>query len=300
MGKKTENKKGSKKKAESKPKKTKLLLIIPIIVILGIIIIFLFLQNPAEAGDDVNAQLIIEYGIVQVKHGTGSWTIAENGLLLYQSDSLKTGENTSASVVLFKSSIIRLDSNTEITIQELIKELETNVSIYQDSGRTWNTVRKISGIDNYEVQTPTTVASVRGTSFVVNVSEFGDTTYGVINGSLNVSITENGTILDTEEIKDNESVKVEHDKLYKPLFKESLKKDEWIIKNEEKDEKMIQDEKAKLYKRIEQYIPQFKLRYNITDIEIDTLIEGYLRGYYEDYDIPDNVPDWILDLIKLP
>jgi hypothetical protein len=244
--------------------------------------------------------LIIEYGTVEVRHVGGSWNLADSGMLLYQSDSIRTGENTSASIIIFKSSIIRLDSNTEITIREIIDEVETNVTIEQNSGRTWNTVRKISGIDNYEVQTPTTVASVRGTSFLVNVTEEGGTSYGVVNGSLNVSSKKNGTIIDTIKLKENESVKIEPDKIYKPLEKDKLKKDEWIEKNKQKDEKMIEDEKAELYKKIQQYIPQLKERYGITDEEIDALIEGYLRGYYNDYEMPEEVPEWILNLLELP
>ena len=42
---------------------------------------------------------------------------------LYESDSIKTGEDTSASIILFKSSIIRLDNNTEVTIGKLIQEV---------------------------------------------------------------------------------------------------------------------------------------------------------------------------------
>jgi hypothetical protein len=301
LGKKTEKDKEMEpgKKSESNTNSKKFLVIIPIIVIVVIALFFILSQNPVEASDEANAQLIIDYGIVEVKHVGGTWSSADNGMLLYQSDSIRTGDNTSASVILFKSSIIRLDSNTEITLREIIDEEETNVTIDQNSGRTWNTVRKISGIDNYEVQTPTTVASVRGTSFLVNVTENGGTSYGVVNGSLNVSSKKNGTIIDTIKLKENESVKIDPDKIFKPLEKEKLKKDEWIDKNLEKYEKVIQEEKAELYKKIEQYIPQIKERYGITDEEIDALIEGYLRGHYKDYDVPDTVPDWILNLLDI-
>lgn len=300
MAKKTKKKKEENKKPKSNSKKMRFLLIIPVIVIIALIIFILFAPNPAEASDESYAQLLIEYGTVQVEHGDGIWTIAENGLLLYQSDSIKTGDNTSASVVLFKSSIIRLDSNTEITLFEIIAEEENKVTINQNSGRTWNTVRKISGIDNYEVQTPTTVASVRGTSFTVIVSDLtGETSYGVINGSLNVSSKKNDTIIDTINLKENESVNVDPKDIFKPLEKESLEEDEWINENIEKDEQMILDEKEELYEKLGQYIPQMMARYNITEGEIDALIEGYLRGYYKDYPIPENIPDWIMELIAL-
>ena len=117
----------------------KFLLIIPVIVILCIIGFVWFIQTPSVSADVVTAQLVIEYGDVEVKHTGESWITAENGMLLYKSDSVKTGDNTSASVILFESSIIRLDSNTEITLQEILQEAgKTSVTIQQDAGRTWN------------------------------------------------------------------------------------------------------------------------------------------------------------------
>jgi hypothetical protein len=122
----------------------------------------------------------------------------------------------------------------------------------------------------------------------------------VINGSLNVSSKKNDTIIDTINLNENESVNVDPKDIFKPLEKEPLEEDEWINENIEKDEQMILDEKEELYKRIGQYIPQMMDRYNITEWEIDALIEGYLRGYYKDYPIPENIPDWIMELIVLP
>ena len=88
--------------------RNKFLYIIPIIIIICIIAIVLFVVMSPQV---VKAQLIIESGDVQVKHDGGSWSSAENGMLLYQSDIVKTGDNTTSSIILFESSIIRLDSN---------------------------------------------------------------------------------------------------------------------------------------------------------------------------------------------
>lgn len=299
MGINTEKEISSKKNPIPNSKIKKIYLIIPIIVIIAIALFFLLAQNPVEASDEANAQLIIDYGIVEVKQVGGIWESAENGMLLFQSDSIRTGENTSASVILFKSSIIRLDSNTEITIREIIKEEEINVTIDQNSGRTWNTVRKISGIDNYEVQTPTTVASVRGTSFIVDVTILGETLFGVVNGTVNVSSVKNGTIIYSIDVKENESVSIVPDKIHDPIKIKPLEKDDWIKENEILDEEMILDEKEDFYKKINPYIPELKQRYGITDEEIDIMIEGYLRGYYAEHEFPEGVPEWILELIEL-
>jgi len=281
------------KKTKSLSSRIKILLIISIVVIICIVGLFWFMQS----SNTVKAQLIIESGDIQVKHAGGSWISAQNGMDLYQSDSVKTGVNASASIVFFKSSIIRLDSNTEITLQEIIQSADgTNVKINQDAGRTWNTVAKISGIDNYEVQTPTTVASVRGTAFVVIVDANGTTYYGVEHGVLNVSSISDGIIQDVIDVSGNESVIVYIDLVSESLEIKPFEKDDWVVENLLQDDQFRGDVKEELYSRIEQYIPELKELYGISDEELDVLIDGYLLGYYA---LPPETPDWIREIIEL-
>lgn len=277
---------------KSKPQKKRFLLIIPVIIIICIIGFIWFTQTSTV----VQAQLIIESGTVQVKQDGGSWTFAENGMLLSQSYSVKTGDNTSASIILFESSIIRLDSNTEITLQEMIQQAETSIKIHQDSGRTWNSVLKISGIDDYEVQTPTTIASVRGTAFVVIVESNGTTYYGVSHGVLNVSSVSDGLIQGTIDVSGNESVIVYVDMIGQTLEIEPFDIDDWILENLLMDDQFKSDVKEEIYSRIEPYIPELKETYGVTDEELEVLLDGYLEGYF---DLPPETPDWIRDLIEL-
>lgn len=292
------------KKTKTTSSKIKILFIVSIVVIICIVGLFWFMQSP----NVVKAQLIIESGDIQVKHDGGSWISAQNGMDLYQSDSIKTGVNASASIVFFKSSIIRLDSNTEVNLQEIIQSADgTNVKIKQDAGRTWNTVAKISGIDNYDVQTPTTIASVRGTSFDVYIKPDGKTDVGVSRGIVNVSRIKNGQVIDAIEVKKNEAVTVDPDAIDQPLEIKTFEKDEWVLENQQKDEDILThgissyinstiNVKDALYDRIEQYIPELKELYGITDEELDVLIDGYLLGYY---DLPPETPNWIREIFEL-
>jgi hypothetical protein len=281
----------SKKSTKSTSLKRLLFIIIPLIVIISIIGILWFTQS----SNTVSAQLVINYGNVDVKHAGSSWMAATSGMLLYQSDALRTGDDTYASVILFESSIIRLDSNTEILLKEIIQQAKTtNITIEQESGRTWNTIQKISGIDNYEVQTPTTVASVRGTTFDVNITTFGTTNVSVLNGTVNVSKLLNGTILESIEVHENESVVVDP-QANESLGKKSLVKDEWILRNLGEDETLRAQLKQELYARIEPYIPELKERYGMTDEELNILLDGYLKGYF---DLPPETPQWIRDIIE--
>jgi hypothetical protein len=271
-------------------------LILPIIVIICVIALIWIVLNPdVLSSEQAEAQLIIESGIVEVKHEGGSWTTAETGMDLSQSDSVRTGNNSSASIIIFKTSLVRLDSNTKVTLEELIREEETRVTIQQDSGRTWNTVSKISGIDNYDVQTPTTVASIRGTAFVVIVQENGSTYYGVSHGILNVSSISEGVIQDTVNVSGNESVLVVIDLINESLETKPFEMDEWVIENLLTDDQFVEDLKQELYTRIEEYIPDLKAEFGINDEEIDALLEGYILGHWV---LPEDTPEWIKELFE--
>lgn len=303
-GKNVKSKKINESKSIKKVDKKIYFLIIAIVIIISIVGIFWFLQG----SDIVKAQLIIDSGDVFVKHDGESWIEAQNGMILYESDSIKTDNNSFATIVLFESSVIRLDSNTEIMIKEIIDfEGENNILIQQDSGRTWNTVLKISGIDNYEVQTPTTVATVRGTSFDIHILENGTTDSGVSRGVVIISSYKNGKVIDSIEVLINESVWIDPELINKSLKKKPFEKDDWVIGNEKKDVDIITlgissfinsdiNVKQMLYERIEPYIPELKSRYGMTDEELDVLIDGYLLGLY---DLPPETPEWIMEIIEI-
>jgi hypothetical protein len=294
------NKKIDIKKVNSSKKNSKEFrwnkLILSIIIIIFICII-IFLWFFVLTGDVVKAQLIIESGNVEIKHNDESWIIGKNGMVLYQSDIIKTGNNTEASVVLFESSIVRLDSNSEIMLKEILVNVDkTSVTIEQTAGRTWNTVLKVSGIDDYEVQTPTTVASVRGTSFDIYLLSVNTTDVGVGKGIVFITKVINDNVVDSIELKMNQAVSVYSDNIDQILKIKDFVFDDWVLKNLEKDETFKSDVKADLYERIDPYIDDIKERWGVTDDELDVLVTGYING---NFDLPSNTPDWIVELLEL-
>ena len=290
---KTDTKSENKKVKSSRKRFLPLIFIIIIISIVGLIWLTL---NPQVGAEEAKAQLIIEDGTVEIKHAGESWTSAENGIYLYKSDSIKTGDNTSASIILFESSIIRLDSNTELTIQELIQqEGETNVEIDQASGRTWNTISKMSGIDNYEVQTPTTVASVRGTSFDLYILANGNITISVGNGTVNITTYKDGEVQYSLEVPEYLSITVNPDKLEEIPNPTPYEEDEWILGNQQKDDELIGDLKEEIYKRLEPFKAEIMGLYGVTDQELEALVEGYILGYWT---FPADSPDWVKKLFE--
>lgn len=303
MAKKTSNKKTTPKKkveAESKSKNTtsnkKFRLIGLVLVLVCIIAIVLLVTNTDVLSSDAEAKAQLTFdpeSIVQVKHSGGSWTDAQDGMDLFESDSVKTGEDSSAQILLFKGSIIRLDGNTEVTIKKIIEGDETSVEIQQDAGRTWSTIQKISGIDDYEVQTPTAVASVRGTSFDVNISEDGITIVQVINGSVKVSQKDDETTY--EVINENYSVTVDSAGVGDS---QTFVRDDWIKDNLLKDDKFKADLEEILRAKIEPHLKDVEalLGWPIPEDELDILVKGFIKG---DIVIPADTPDHLKEIFDL-
>ncbi|MHA2022170.1 MAG: FecR domain-containing protein, partial [Candidatus Thorarchaeota archaeon] len=99
-------------------------------------------------------------------------------------DKVKTGDDGEASLILYESAIVSLEPNTEIAIADLSEEM---VAIKQESGSTWNKFTGLSGLKGLEVETPDTVATVRGTEFGVDM----DSIY-VMEGEVEATNKNNG------------------------------------------------------------------------------------------------------------
>ncbi len=182
-------------------------------------------------------------------------------------------------------------------LKEIITEAgETSVTIQQDAGRTWNTVLKVSGIDDYEVQTPTTVASVRGTTFDVHIFVGNQTDIGVNRGIVFITKIIEDDVLGSIELKTDEMVSIFDDNIDQILKIKDFLRDDWVLRNLDKDEDFKGDVKEELYKRIDPYIDDIKERWDVTDEEFDVLVTGYVNG---NFDLPPDTPDWIKDLMEL-
>lgn len=112
------------------------------------------------------AILYIESGVVEINQGNG-WQAAEHGMELRDGDSVRTLQGT-ATIVFFEGEITRLSENTEIQINTM---KDDQISLSQENGGTWSRVTKLTGTRTYEVQTPTSVATVRGTSFRMDADQ---------------------------------------------------------------------------------------------------------------------------------
>jgi hypothetical protein len=116
--------------------------------------------------------LTVVDGAVLVSHGGAEFTSAREGVVLAAGDRIRTGTGAAAEITYFEGSSVRLEAETEIVVESLRTEADggTVIGMMQTLGRTWHVVTKlISGSSRYEVRTPSSTASVRGTIFAVEV-----------------------------------------------------------------------------------------------------------------------------------
>jgi hypothetical protein len=116
--------------------------------------------------------LTVVDGTVLVSHGGAEFTSARDGDVVAAGDRIRTATGAAAEITYFEGSSVRLEADTEIVVESLRTEADggTVIAMMQTLGRTWHVVTKlISGSSRYEVRTPSSTASVRGTIFAVDV-----------------------------------------------------------------------------------------------------------------------------------
>jgi len=107
----------------------------------------------------VSAQLRVESGNVLVNDA-----VTTGKVLLKKGDSIKTSDDGKATVILYESIVISLESGTKITLDDLTK---AHPQVSQEGGETWNKFTKLAGVKEYSIKAGNSVASVRGTAFSI-------------------------------------------------------------------------------------------------------------------------------------
>lgn len=96
-----------------------------------------------------------------------------DGMRMEQGDVIRTQEKARAVVEIDESKLVKIQEKTSASFQDLSGNLKDNqTNIYLESGTLINDIhKKLSGDSSYTVNTPNTTVSVRGTYFVVSVTE---------------------------------------------------------------------------------------------------------------------------------
>lgn len=212
-----------------------------------------------------DAFLNIESGEVEVDQGSG-WTSAVDNMDLSLSDKVRTlsGE---AVIVLYESIIIALDSDTVVELANLAKE---HIKVDHSAGSAWHKFTGLTGITAFSVETPNTVATVRGTEFGTGMEE-------IIVAEGQVEITD----------KDGNKIIIKAGEKY--VFEDG----DWVkTPLTEEERESIQDRMRKTISRLQKLrlaemnkkpllYNQVKNMYDLTDQDVLNLLAAVDDGEYD-------------------
>lgn len=119
---------------------------------------------------------------------------AELGMLLSQGDMIKT-EAASYAAVVFQDdgSRVKLGENAQLTLNARRREKKLSKRLFLNVGKLWAKVTRGRDTD-FEVSTPTSVASVKGTRFIAEEDGSGRTWYWALDDAIQVS-SETGEVI---------------------------------------------------------------------------------------------------------
>ena len=159
-------------------------------VFLAIIVIIFssLLTNIIVNADDVIAYFSEIGGNVKVVNNSINKNVkGEMGMFLNPGDIITTGENSYATVVFQDDgSRVKLGENATLTLNAKRKKVAIKKRLFLKAGRLWARIVKRRGTE-FQVTTPTSVASVKGTRFIIEEDKGGVTWLWVLEDKVKLS-----------------------------------------------------------------------------------------------------------------
>ena len=148
------------------------------------------LNGGASLAYGQSAKLTFRLGQVEARGAAQStWRPVKLSQLIAQGDTLRTGRESRAELTFTDGSVVRVSEQSRIAVKKL-----TGSGTAQQRGLTvligkiWtNAVKFLSGASTLTVESPTTVAAIRGTVYRMNVAEQATTEIRVYNGEVGVT-----------------------------------------------------------------------------------------------------------------
>jgi hypothetical protein len=137
-----------------------------------------------------NMTLTILGGTADVARGAGGFARGADGQVLSAGDRVRTADAGHAVVTFLDGSTVEIEPATTITVIQATAAASGAITIQleQSIGRTWSSVQRLVRADSkFELRTPATTATVRGTGFATDVLASGATTVTTTDGIVEVS-----------------------------------------------------------------------------------------------------------------
>ncbi|MCP4634370.1 MAG: FecR domain-containing protein [candidate division Zixibacteria bacterium] len=123
------------------------------------------------------------------RNSRDDWNKVAPNMICIPGDKLKTGENSVVELVLNNSDVMRLSSNTELTLAELAEDPEVpEAKVTFSFGRIWTKVKSyIERSGKFEVEFPTAIAAVQGTVYQAELNPDSTANVKVYHGTVRVA-----------------------------------------------------------------------------------------------------------------
>jgi hypothetical protein len=124
-------------------------------------------------------------------------------------DTIITGKKSTADLTYGSSGIIRISENSRLSIAVIAGDTSAESMINLDKGKVFLTLGKLQKT-GFRVKTPTVVASVRGTSFVVSADVVKGARLSVMKGTVTVVPVQKGEAIQGKEISVGAGQKIDY------------------------------------------------------------------------------------------
>ncbi len=188
-----------------------------IVLLFGLIIVAWWGLNKVFLGDNQSTLnekvfLNIEAGSAKAMTvGKSEWQNAPDKIYLYRGEGLKTGTDGRATLTFFDQSIMRLNTNTEVSFSSLKKKTESfNIQVNLKKGDVWTKVERIVNPDSkFSVTTDLITIDTRGAVFSVSAPA----TVYLLSGSAQIGVKYDDSVFKTYTLGVGQQFSLDPEKL---------------------------------------------------------------------------------------
>jgi hypothetical protein len=217
--------------------------IVFIIVILAILVAGgVFATNKLNT-EKSNAIVMASTSNVEFSTDGSSFETITEETHVQEGSHIRTDSAGTAAIILADNSIITMEPDTQIQLTELPTSNRHSTRINQLVGNTWHRVESVTGGGNYEVETSSVVAAVRGTSFGVE-TQASDEYSNIIVTESDVTAypkDDDNKRLDPVEVRTNQYFETYRSEIQQERIQnareitQEIRTRAWIVRNSEID-----------------------------------------------------------------
>jgi len=174
------------------------LLIVLLLVGAGV---YLYLPRGSNATADNAATVAVLNTAIDAQKGSNDFAPALDGDVVASGDFVRSSKDGRAVLTFFDGSTLSVDPGSLVKVLTLSRVGSGGIQLLveQTLGRSWAAVSKLKTPDSkFEIKTPSSIASVRGTAFETNVTANADgtssVTYKVDDGQVLVTANAGGNV----------------------------------------------------------------------------------------------------------